>query len=124
VSVIDWSERRRARERRHDRIRKKIFGVPEKPRLSVFKSRRHIYAQIINDLEGRTLVAASTLSPEFKVRAVKGTKAAIAKAVGEILAEKALKADIRRVVFDRGGNKFHGRVKALATGAREKGLTF
>jgi large subunit ribosomal protein L18 len=124
VSVIDWSERRRARERRHDRIRKKIFGVPEKPRLSVFKSRRHIYAQIINDLEGRTLVAASTLSPEFKVRAVKGTKAATAKAVGEILAEKALKADIRRVVFDRGGNKFHGRVKALATGAREKGLTF
>jgi len=124
VSVIDWSERRRARERRHDRIRKKIFGVPEKPRLSVYKSRRHIYAQIINDLEGRTLVAASTLSPEFKVRAVKGTKAAIAKAVGEILAEKALKADIRRVVFDRGGNKFHGRVKALATGAREKGLTF
>jgi len=124
VSVIDWSERRRARERRHDRIRKKIFGVPEKPRLSVFKSRRHIYAQIINDLEGRTLVAASTLSPEFKVRAVKGPKAAIAKAVGEILAEKALKADIRRVVFDRGGNKFHGRVKALATGAREKGLTF
>nr|AKQ04794.1 50S ribosomal protein L18, large subunit ribosomal protein L18 [uncultured bacterium Rifle_16ft_4_minimus_752]AKQ05237.1 50S ribosomal protein L18, large subunit ribosomal protein L18 [uncultured bacterium Rifle_16ft_4_minimus_28965] len=124
MSVIDWSERRRARERRHDRIRKKIFGVPEKPRLSVFKSRRHIYAQIINDLEGRTLVAASTLSPEFKVRAVKGTKAAIAKAVGEILAEKALKADIRRVVFDRGGNKFHGRVKALATGAREKGLTF
>ena len=124
MSVIDWSERRRARERRHDRIRKKIFGVPEKPRLSVYKSRRHIYAQIINDLEGRTLVAASTLSPEFKVRAVKGTKAAIAKAVGEILAEKALKADIRRVVFDRGGNKFHGRVKALATGAREKGLTF
>jgi large subunit ribosomal protein L18 len=124
VSVIDWSERRRARERRHDRIRKKIFGVPEKPRLSVFKSRRHIYAQIINDLEGRTLVAASTLSPEFRVRAVKGPKAAIAKAVGEILAEKALKADIRRVVFDRGGNKFHGRVKALATGAREKGLTF
>ena len=124
MSVIDWSERRRARERRHDRIRKKIFGVPEKPRLSVFKSRRHIYAQIINDLEGRTLVAASTLSPEFKVRAVKGPKAAIAKAVGEILAEKALKADIRRVVFDRGGNKFHGRVKALATGAREKGLTF
>lgn len=124
MSVIDWSERRRARERRHDRIRKKIFGVPEKPRLSVFKSRRHIYAQIINDLEGRTLVAASTLSPEFRVRAVKGPKAAIAKAVGEILAEKALKADIRRVVFDRGGNKFHGRVKALATGAREKGLTF
>ncbi|MDZ4339680.1 MAG: 50S ribosomal protein L18 [candidate division NC10 bacterium] len=121
---MDWSERRRARERRHDRIRKKIFGVPEKPRLSVFKSRRHIYAQIINDLEGRTLVAASTLSPEFRVRAVKGPKAAIAKAVGEILAEKALKADIRRVVFDRGGNKFHGRVKALATGAREKGLTF
>lgn len=105
-------------------MRKKVFGVPTQPRLSVFKSRRHIYAQIINDLDGRTLVAASTLSPEFKTRAVKGKKADTAKVVGEILAEKALKGEIRRVVFDRGGYKFHGRVKALATGAREKGLSF
>ncbi len=105
-------------------MRKKVFGVPDKPRLSIFKSRRHIYAQIIDDLEGRTLVAASTLSPDFKGQGGKGTKAAAAKVVGEILAEKALKHEIRRVVFDRGGYKFHGRVKALATGAREKGLNF
>lgn len=105
-------------------MRKKVIGVPDQLRLSVFKSRRHIYAQIINDLEGRTLVAASTSSAELKGRAVKGTKGDVAKVVGEILAEKALKADVRRVVFDRGGYKFHGRVKALATGAREKGLEF
>jgi large subunit ribosomal protein L18 len=105
-------------------VRKKVFGVPERPRLSVFKSRRHIYAQIINDLEGRTLAAASTLSAELKARGVRGTKSEVAKVVGEILAEKALKAEVRRVVFDRGGYKFHGRVKALASGAREKGLTF
>jgi large subunit ribosomal protein L18 len=124
MSVIAWNMKRRGRERRHRRVRKKVFGVSEQPRLSVFKSRRHIYAQIINDLDGRTLVAASTLSPEFKTRAVKGKKADTAKVVGEILAEKALKGEIRRVVFDRGGYKFHGRVKALATGAREKGLSF
>lgn len=124
MSIIAWNAKRRGRERRHRRVRKKVFGVPEQPRLSVFKSHRHIYAQIINDLDGRTLVAASTLSPEFKTRAVKGKKANTAKVVGEILAEKALKSEIRRVVFDRGGYKFHGRVKALASGAREKGLSF
>ena len=124
MSVIAWNAKRRGRERRHRRVRKKVFGVPGQPRLSVFKSRRHIYAQIINDLEGRTLVAASTLSPECKARAVKGKKADTAKVVGEILAEKALKGEIRRVVFDRGGYKFHGRVRALATGARGKGLSF
>ncbi len=124
MSVIAWNAKRRGRERRHRRVRKKVFGVPGQPRLSVFKSHRHIYAQIINDLEGRTLVAASSLSPECKGRGVKGAKADTAKVVGEILAEKALKGEIRRVVFDRGGYKFHGRVKALATGAREKGLSF
>ncbi len=124
MSVIDWTKKRMARQRRCRRVRKKVFGVPEQPRLSVFKSRRHIYAQIINDLEGRTLVAASTCSSEVKERGVKGPKAGAAKVVGEVLAEKALGAQIRRVVFDRSGYKFHGRVKALATGAREKGLTF
>ncbi|MFQ5848122.1 MAG: 50S ribosomal protein L18 [Candidatus Methylomirabilales bacterium] len=124
MSVIDWNKKRAARQRRHRRVRKKVFGVPNQPRLSVFKSHRHIYAQIIDDLAGRTLVAASTFSPEFRGRGVKGTKADAAKVVGEILAEKALKVEIRRVAFDRGGYKFHGRVKALATGAREKGLTF
>lgn len=124
MSVIDWNKKRAARKRRHRRVRKKVLGVPEQLRLSVFKSHRHIYAQIINDLDGRTLVTASTLSSEFKGRAAKGTKAEAARVVGEILAEKALKVEIRRVVFDRGGYKFHGRVKALATGAREKGLAF
>jgi len=124
VSVIDWTKKRLARDRRHRRVRKKVFGVPDRPRLSIFKSRRHIYAQVINDLDGRTLVAASTVSPEVTSRGGKGTKTDTAKAVGEVLAEKALKAEIQRVVFDRGGYKFHGRVKALATGAREKGLTF
>lgn len=124
MSVIDWTKKRLARDRRHRRVRKKVFGVPDRPRLSIFKSRRHIYAQVINDLDGRTLVAASTVSPEVTSRGGKGTKTDTAKAVGEVLAEKALKAEIQRVVFDRGGYKFHGRVKALATGAREKGLTF
>lgn len=124
MSTIDWTKKRLARRRRHRRVRKKVLGVPDQPRLSIFKSHRHIYAQIINDLEGRTLAAASTLSPEFKGKGENRTKADAAKVVGEILADKALKREIRRVVFDRGGYKFHGRVKALATGAREKGLTF
>lgn len=124
MSIIDWNKKQFARERRHRRVRKKMFGVPERPRLSVFKSRRHIYAQVINDLEGRTLAAASTVSPEVKGRRGKGTKTESAKVVGEVLAEKALKVEIRQVVFDRGGYKFHGRVKALASGAREKGLAF
>lgn len=124
MSVIDWTKKRLARERRRRRVRKKVYGVPDRPRLSVFKSRRHIYAQVIDDLEGRTLVAASTVSPEVTGRAAKGTKTDTAKAVGEVLAEKALKAEIRHVVFDRGGYKFHGRIKALATAAREKGLAF
>lgn len=124
MSTIDWTKKRLARRRRHRRVRKKVLGVPDQPRLSIFKSRRHIYAQIINDLEGRTLAAASTVSPEFKGKGGNRTKADAAKVVGEILADKALKHEIRRVVFDRGGYKFHGRVKALATGAREKGLTF
>lgn len=124
MSTIDWSKKRLARHRRRRRVRKKVLGLPDHPRLAVFKSHRHIYAQIIDDLEGRTLAAASTLSPEFRSRGERRTKADAAKLVGEILADKALKHEIRRVVFDRGGYKFHGRVKALATGAREKGLTF
>ncbi|HEU5394311.1 MAG TPA: 50S ribosomal protein L18 [Candidatus Methylomirabilis sp.] len=113
-----------ARLKRHRRVRKKVVGRPERPRLSVFKSARHIYAQIINDLQGRTLVAASTLSPELKGKGKVGKKTVQAKLVGELLAERALAAQIRQVVFDRGGYRFHGRVKALAAGAREKGLQF
>lgn len=110
------------RIRRHLRVRKKVRGTLERPRLSVFRSLKHIYAQIINDDEGRTLVAASSLSPE--IQGLKGTKTEIARAVGRLLAQKALEKGITKVVFDRGGYKYHGRVKALAEGAREAGLIF
>ncbi|WP_438313995.1 50S ribosomal protein L18 [Candidatus Caldatribacterium sp. SIUC1] len=110
------------RIRRHRRVRKKVRGTAERPRLSVFRSLKHIYAQIINDEEGRTLVAASSLSPE--IRGMQGTKTDIARAVGRLIAQKALEKGITKVVFDRGGYKYHGRVKALAEGAREAGLLF
>ncbi len=112
------------RQRRHVRIRKVVVGTAQRPRLAVFRSARHIYAQIIDDAAGRTLVAASTLSPEFKARGFTGKKVEAAKLVGELVAEKALAAQIQQVVFDRGGFKYHGRVKALAAAAREKGLRF
>ncbi|MGQ9623479.1 MAG: 50S ribosomal protein L18 [Candidatus Caldatribacteriaceae bacterium] len=110
------------RIRRHRRVRKKIRGTALCPRLCVFRSLRHIYAQIINDEEGKTLVAASSLSPE--IRGIKGTKTEIAWAVGRLIAQRALEKEIVKVVFDRGGYKYHGRVKALAEGAREAGLLF
>lgn len=113
-----------ARQRRHRRVRKRVFGTQICPRLSVFKSNRHIYAQIVDDETGRTLTAASTLSPELKGSLVDGNKTGIARRVGQLLAEKARAASIERVLFDRGGYKFHGRVKALAEGAREGGLDF
>ncbi|HZY30876.1 MAG TPA: 50S ribosomal protein L18 [Candidatus Methylomirabilis sp.] len=116
--------KRKGRERRHRRIRKRIVGSVERPRLSVFKSARHIYAQIVDDERGRTLAAASTLSSEIKENDRKGNKTATSKLVGELLAVKALAASVHQVVFDRGGYKFHGRVKALAAGVREKGLKF
>ena len=112
------------RQRRHVRIRKLVVGTPQRPRLAVFRSARHIYAQIIDDAAGRTLAAASTLSPEFKARGFRGKKVEAAKLVGELVAEKALAARIQQVVFDRGGFKYHGRVKALAAAARDKGLRF
>jgi large subunit ribosomal protein L18 len=115
---------RQGRRRRHERIRKVVVGTPERPRLAVFRSARHIYAQVIDDTAGRTLAAASTLSPEFKARGFKGKKADAAKLVGELVAEKALASRIQQVVFDRGGFRYHGRVKSLAAGAREKGLRF
>jgi len=120
-----------ARLRRKKRIRKKIFGFPERPRVSVFRSHKHIYAQIINDVEGHTLVALSSLSPEVrtKVEELKGKgeikgKVDVARLVGRMLAEKAKEKGITKVVFDRSGYKYHGRVKALAEGLREGGLEF
>ena len=117
-------EKRLARERRHRRVRKVVRGTPERPRLCVFKSARHIYAQVIDDDAGRTVAAASTLSKELPAGEPRPKKTAAAKAVGALVAERALAAGIQQVVFDRGGYVFHGRLKALATAAREKGLKF
>lgn len=122
--MSDNEGKREGRRRRHRRIRKRVVGSADRPRLCVFKSARHLYAQIIDDEQGRTLAAASTLSREIKDRGTVGNKSAAAKLVGELLGAKALAANILQVVFDRGGYRFHGRVKALATGLREKGLKF
>ncbi|GAB5046891.1 50S ribosomal protein L18 [Thermodesulfovibrio sp. TK110] len=112
------------RERRRRRIRKKVFGTPQRPRLCVFRSLNHIYAQIIDDTKGHTLVSASTIDKELRdLPGHKGNKEFAAK-VGELIAERALKAGITKVVFDRAGYKYHGCVKALADAARQKGLQF
>jgi large subunit ribosomal protein L18 len=111
---------RQRRERRHKRVRKGIVGTAERPRLVVFRSNRGISAQLVDDLEGKTLAAASWLDQ----RSAKGPKVDQAAEVGKLLAENAKKAGIQRVVFDRGGYLYHGRVKALADAAREGGLHF
>ena len=109
----------------HKKIRKKISGTPEKPRLSVYRSLNNIYAQIIDDTTGKTLVAVSSLAKDAKTdaKSIKG-KTNKSKLIGNILAKKALEKNIKQVVFDRGGFRYHGRVKALADGAREGGLVF
>jgi large subunit ribosomal protein L18 len=121
---VEPQKKREARKRRHIRVRRKIVGNSQRPRLTVYRSLRHIFAQIIDDHSGNTLIAASTLDPQFKTRKEPGKKTDAAKAVGQLLAEKALEKQIKQVVFDRRGFKYHGRVKALAEGAREKGLEF
>lgn len=113
-----------AREKRKKRIRSKIFGDPKRPRLAVYKSNTNIYAQVVNDIEGKTLVSASTLDKNLKSKLKAGSKVEAAKQVGALVAEKALAKSIKEVVFDRSGFLFHGRVKALADAAREKGLKF
>ena len=114
--------RRQARANRQTRIRKKISGTPQRPRLSVFRSSRHIVAQVIDDVAGHTLAAGSTLEEEF--RTFEGDKKAKAAKVGELVAARATNAGVDKVVFDRGGNAYHGRVAALADAAREGGLEF
>ena len=114
--------RRLGRARRHFRVRKKVSGTPARPRLVVTRSARHIYAQVVDDLVGHTLVSASTLDDAVKVAS--GDKKARAKSVGSLVAERAKAAGIDAVVFDRGGNRYHGRVAALADAAREGGLKF
>ena len=132
------TKKQEKRYRRHKRIRAKIFGTAQRPRLSVFRSAKHIYAQLIDDEKGKTLVAASDLELSRKIpsikrriktkvenqRKIKTGKSTAAYEVGKLIAEKALKKKIRKVVFDRGGYKYHGRVKALAEAVREGGLKF
>lgn len=113
-----------ARQNRKRRIRKKLFGTEQRPRLSVFRSAKHIYAQIVVDATGSTILAASTLSPEIRGEIGSLKKSDAAKKVGEWLGKKAAEKNIRRVLFDRNGFLYHGRVKALAEGARESGLEF
>lgn len=111
-------------QRRHLRIRKKVEGSPERPRLSVFRSNRHIYAQVIDDVAQHTLVTASTLDKELKEKLESSSNCDASGEVGKLVAQRALDKGIDKVVFDRGGNLYHGRVKALADGAREVGLNF
>ncbi len=113
-----------ALERRHRRVRGKVTGTTERPRLCVNRSNAHIYAQIIDDKTGRTLAAASSLDTDLKGNLKSGSNIDAAKAVGEAVGKRALEAGVAEVVFDRGGRLYHGRVKALADGARSAGLKF
>ena len=112
------------RKRRHLQIRKRVFGTSERPRLCVFRSLKNICCQLIDDVEGKTLVSVSSLSKEIKEKASSGEKTKVAALVGEKIANDALNKGIKEVVFDRGGYKFHGRIKSLAEGARKTGLNF
>jgi large subunit ribosomal protein L18 len=116
------SVRRVSRLRRHARVRKRVNGVPARPRLVVTRSARHIYAQIVDDTVGRTLASASTL--DASLRSADGDKKTVAASVGRLVAERATAAGVEAVVFDRGGRRYHGRIAALADGAREAGLRF
>jgi large subunit ribosomal protein L18 len=111
-------------QRRKWRVRKSVFGSAERPRLSVYRSGKHIYAQIVDDFQGRTLAAASSTTKEVRGDLKTGANLAAAKAVGKAIAERGLKAGVLAVAFDRGGRSYHGRIKALAEAAREAGLKF
>ena len=113
---------RRLRRQRH--VRKRLFGTPERPRLAVFRSSKHIYAQVINDASGTTLASASTLDPEIRSQHAYGGNKAAAAVVGRVVAERAKQAGIDKICFDRRSYKYHGRVQALADAAREAGLQF
>ncbi len=113
-----------ARQRRQRRVRKRIFGTPDVPRLNIFRSLENIYAQIIDDTVGHTLASASTIDSEVAAQVVNKSKLEAARIVGQVVAERAKSAGVEAVVFDRGGYRYHGRIAALADGAREAGLKF
>jgi large subunit ribosomal protein L18 len=116
--------RKQLTHRRHTRVRQRITGTAERPRLAVFRSNEHIYAQLIDDVQQHTLAAASTLDPDLKGKVESGSTCAASTEVGKLIAQRAIGKGIKQVVFDRGGNLYHGRVKALADAAREGGLDF
>ena len=111
-------------QRRHRRLRGKVGGTPDRPRLAIFRSNKHIYAQVIDDVAQHTLVAASTLEADVKSQISSGATCQASEAVGKLIAQRSLEKGIEKVVFDRGGNLYHGRVKALAEAARVTGLNF
>jgi len=113
-----------SRERRHRRVRKKVIGSAQRPRLTVFRSNKHIYAQVIDDVAGRTLAAASTMEKDLRAGSDGTGNIAAAKAIGKLVADRAKAAGVSAVVFDRGGSRYHGRVAAVADAARENGLEF
>ena len=121
---MDADKKRLARQRRHTRLRTRVAGTAARPRLCVFRSLNHIYAQVIDDAQGHTLAAASTLDPELKADLNGKKKTDKAGLVGSLIAKRALDKGIKEVVFDRGGYQYHGRVKAVAEAAREQGLKF
>ena len=122
--MINANRKLQARARRRKRVRKKVWGTPERPRLSVFRSLRHTYAQVIVDTTGQTLVSASTLSREIREVLRRTSNIEAAQKVGELVARKSIERGIKIVVFDRDGYLYHGRVRALAEAARENGLIF
>ena len=117
-------QKRERRHRAHRRLRRAVKGTPERPRLAVFKSLKYTYAQLINDVEGRTLAQASSAEKDIQAAAKDGKRLDAARLVGEAIAERAKKAGVEQVVFDRGGYIYHGRVQQVADGARKKGLQF
>ena len=112
------------RLRRHRRIRKKVVGLPDRPRLSVFRSHKHLYVQLINDVDNTTVLGYSTLAPQLRKQCPQGGGVKAAEHLGQLVATEAVKRGVQRVVFDRGGYRYHGRVKALAESARKGGLQF
>jgi large subunit ribosomal protein L18 len=122
--MVDVRQKKEARERRHARVRKQVLGTAERPRLNVYRSLNHIYAQVIDDTQGSTLAAASTVDREIKDQLAELNKSQQAELVGEVVARRAIEKGITRVVFDRGGYAYHGRVLQLAEGARKGGLDF